>query len=118
MSQKVLLVEDDNTMRTLLKTLLELEGYLLFATDGTGENLVAEIEEFQPRFILVDYHLRRLTGVDLVCKLRADHYLQSPFILMTSGENRKEECMHAGADGFLLKPFMPDELLCWLHERD
>lgn len=118
MSKKALLVEDDATMRFLLKTLLELEGFSILTSDGNNENLLAEIEGFQPKFILIDYHLRKLSGVELLRKLRADTHLPNPFVLMTSGEDRKEECMDAGADGFLLKPFMPEELISWLHERE
>jgi DNA-binding response OmpR family regulator len=118
MSHKVLLVEDDATMRGLLKTLLELEGFTVLTADGNAENLVAEIERFAPQSILLDYHLRKLTGIQLLCLLRADEHLSRPSILMTSGEDRKEQCLDAGADGFLMKPFMPEDLINWLHERE
>jgi two-component system, OmpR family, phosphate regulon response regulator PhoB len=118
MNKKVLLVEDDATMRGLLKTLLELEGFSILTSDGTDENLLKEIEQFQPHFIMIDYHLMRLSGLDLLYKLRADNQLHSPFILMISGEDRKKQCIESGADGFLLKPFMPEELINWLHERE
>ena len=113
-----MLVEDDATMRSLLKTLLEMEGFSCLTSEGTNENQLAEIEQFQPQFIIIDYHLRRLSGIDLLRKIRTDNQLPAPFILMTSGEDRKLQCIDAGADGFLLKPFMPEELINWLHERE
>lgn len=118
MNKKVVLVEDDTTMRDLLKTLLEIEGYETVSFEGVEKNLSEQINIFKPLFILIDYHLKRSSGVELLKLLRSDTLNTRPFILMTSGEDRKDQCMFAGADGFLLKPFMPDKLINWLHERE
>ena len=118
MNRKVVLVEDNTTMRSLLKTLLELEGYEMLSFEGVEGNLCDQIDKFEPLFILIDYHLKRSSGMRLLQLLRSDPQNTHPFILMISGENRKDECLDAGADGFLLKPFMPDELIDWLHERE
>ena len=111
-------MEDDATMLPLLKTLLEIEGYETRSFVGVEGNLCEQINNFEPLFILIDYHLKRSSGVSLLKLLRSDPQNIRPFILMTSGEDRKDQCLDAGADGFLLKPFMPDELINWLRERE
>jgi DNA-binding response OmpR family regulator len=118
MKIRISLVEDDFTMRGLLKTLLEIEGFEVLTFDGGGENFIEKMKKFNPHFILMDYHLKNSSGLDLLRLLRSEFQSPCPIILMISGENRKDECLGAGADGFLLKPFMPDELIEWLHERE
>lgn len=118
MNKKVVLVEDNTTMRSLLKTLLELEGYESLSFEGVEGNISEQIKIFEPLFILIDYHLKRSSGVELLKLLRSDTQNIRPFILMTSGEDRKDQCIDDGADGFLLKPFMPEKLINWLRERE
>jgi DNA-binding response OmpR family regulator len=117
-NNKVVIVEDDPTMRSLLKTLLELEGYETQSFAGFEGNICGPINNFEPSFILIDYHLRKSSGLDLLKALRSDSLNTRPYILMLSGEDMSARCIEAGADGFLLKPFMPDELICWLRERE
>lgn len=105
-------------MRSLLKTLLDLEGYESLSFEGFEGNISEQIKIFEPLFILIDYHLKRSSGVELLKLLRSDTQNIRPFILMTSGEDRKDQCIDDGADGFLLKPFMPEELINWLRERE
>lgn len=118
MKKRVLLIDDDATMRTLLKTLLEFELFETRSQNGAADDPLSEIQAFKPHFILIDYHLKRQSGLELLEKIRADFTIPRPVILMTSGEDRKEQCLQSGADGFLLKPFMPGELISWLHERE
>jgi DNA-binding response OmpR family regulator len=61
--------------------------------------------------ILLDVHLRNVSGFDLVKGLRQDEQLKTTQVLMASGMELSVECRQAGADGFILKPFMPEELV-------
>lgn len=111
---KVMLVEDDPSMQAVLRTLLELEGFTVIqAGDAlTAEALLATIQAEQPDAILLDVHLRsNVNGVDLLRALRVMPNLPKTRVVMTSGMAMEEQCMAAGADDFLLKPFMPDELI-------
>lgn len=112
---KILLAEDDLTMRGLLKTLLEIEGFDVLLSDASGDNIPELIKTTQPNFLLLDYHLRGVSGLDILRSIQ--NIAQLPIILMTSGEDRRDQCLEAGADGFILKPYMPDELINWLRER-
>lgn len=109
---KVMLVDDDRTMLDLLKTLLELEGYeVLPVIPAEYGDFLAKVLEVKPDAILLDVHLNRVSGIDLLKEMRTNAQLSDIRILMTSGEDLRELCMAAGADGFLLKPYMPDELI-------
>jgi len=109
----VMLIEDDDTMRALLQTLLEFEGYSVIQQKGeqTLVDYMNRIRLEKPNLILLDVHLRNLTGFDLVKQIRQDEKLQSTRVLMSSGMELSVECRSAGADDFILKPYMPEELV-------
>ena len=105
----IMLVEDDATMRTLLKALLELEGYAIVECDKTSEEeIIALIKLNQPDLILLDVHIRHLNGFDILEKIHSDPSLLSIKVVMTSGMALGDRCLKAGANAFLLKPYMPE----------
>lgn len=114
---KIILFDDDPTMRSLLETLLDMEG---FNTKSYIENNDVDFIEFlkaeKPQAILLDVHLTYSSGIDLLSKIKKEEQLNALRVLMTSGMDLKQECLENGADGFLLKPYMPDELIAWLRE--
>jgi DNA-binding response OmpR family regulator len=107
---KIMLVEDDVTMLSLLKTLLRLEKFET-VTLGEQENVLEAIYRDRPDAVLLDVHLNQGNGVDLLREIRSDPSLQKVYIIMQSGMNLAVECTAAGADAFLLKPYMPDTLI-------
>jgi DNA-binding response OmpR family regulator len=107
---KIMLAEDDVTMLSLLKTLFRLEGFET-VTLGESENVLDAVYREKPDAILLDVHLTQGNGVDLLREIRSDLSLQTIFIIMQSGMNLMDECRAAGADAFLLKPYMPDTLI-------
>lgn len=113
---KVMLIEDDPTMVSLLSTLLDLEGFMVQApANHQFEGLLNAIINEHPQVALVDVNLRTGSGLDLVREIRNEPEIKDIRILMSSGLNLKQECIQAGADGFILKPFMPDELIKLIH---
>lgn len=110
---KVMLVEDDATMQAVLRTLLEIEGYqVVIAPDRKGQKeLLSFIRSEEPDVMLLDVHLRETSGIELLRELRQDGTYTKTRVVMTSGLDMREKCFEAGADSFLLKPYMPDELL-------
>jgi len=107
---KVLLAEDDHTMVSLLKTLLKMEGFEVVALDVNADVPAAVLKE-NPDALLMDVHLGKQSGMNIVQAIRKIPELSNMRIVMTSGLNVKEECLKHGANHFLLKPFMPDDLL-------
>jgi len=107
---KVLLADDDFTMVSLLKTLLDMEGYQVATLlDQTG-NIVDNIRREKPDVLLLDYFLGNCNGLDIIKQVRDTPDLKDLKIIMVSGVNKAEDCIAAGANAFLLKPYMPEDL--------
>jgi len=107
---KILLADDDATMISLLKTLLGMEGYEVGTLlDKEGE-ILDIIRSEKPDALLIDVYLGSRNGLDLVRVIRGSQDLKGIKIVMVSGEDKRHECLAAGADAFLLKPYMPDDL--------
>jgi CheY-like chemotaxis protein len=107
---KIMLAEDDRTMITLLKTLLDLEGYQVVAL-SEDDDVFEAVRRDPPDVLLLDVHLPNINGLDVLAKVRADAETKDLSVVMTSGLNLETECIQSGANGFLLKPYMPDDLL-------
>lgn len=117
MSTHLVLVEDDPVLRSLLKTLLELEGYSVMANElFDPQNFIAELEAERPDAIIMDVHFKNTNTIQTVQQINRLWQENRPKIIMTSGMNLQHECIAAGADFFVQKPFMPDELLAQLKE--
>jgi DNA-binding response OmpR family regulator len=116
MAKKVLLAEDDVTMVSLLKTLLRMEGYQVVALDADADVLEA-VKREKPDLLLLDVYLSHQSGLEILNQLRRSRDTSSVCIVMTSGLNVKDECLRRGANDFLLKPYMPDELIGMLHRN-
>jgi two-component system alkaline phosphatase synthesis response regulator PhoP len=112
MMQKVMLVEDDATMIGLLNILLEMEGFgVVKMLEDDPDKILETIRKEQPVVILMDVHLRQSNGLDLLRRIKGEEDTKASKILMSSGIDFREECTKAGADGFILKPYMPDALI-------
>ena len=110
MEKKVLLAEDDITMVSLLKTLLKMEGYEVVALDADAD-VPAAVRREKPDVLLLDVHLFQQSGLEILDQLRRASDTRSTSVVMTSGMNMREECINRGANDFLLKPYMPDDLI-------
>jgi len=115
---KVALIEDDAVMLSLLQTLLEYEGFETVQLDGMGKvgDIVAVLRQAWPDLILMDVHLRQVNGLDLLRELRKDPLLKTVRVLISSGMELSSESSSEGADGFILKPYMPDDLVARIRE--
>lgn len=111
-----MLAEDDLTMVTLLKTLLGMEGYEVVAL-SIDEDVVEAVRNDRPDVLLLDVHLPHTNGLDVLDQIREDEETRDLKVVMTSGLNLELECKHRGADDFLLKPYMPDDLLKILEQN-
>ena len=114
---KVMLVEDDAIAVDLQKTLLELEGYEI-CYYSEGDDFSKLLDEEQPSAILMDVKLKNHehSGLVLLEQLRKNPKFENTRIIISSGLNYKNESMEQGADGFLQKPYMPEDLLNLLKE--
>jgi CheY-like chemotaxis protein len=114
----VMLAEDDQTMVNLLKTLLEIEGFLVKIYGGkTHPDLIQLLEMDKPDVLLMDVHLDTLNGIDALRVLRQRPGLNSLKVIMTSGSDVKDQCLKEGANGFLMKPYMPNLLIKMIDDQ-
>lgn len=112
---KILLAEDDHTMIALLRTLLNMEGFEVSVAD-VDEDIPALILREKPDVLFMDVHLGQHSGLEFVESIRKDPQFADLRIIMTSGLNLREECLERGANDFILKPFMPDDLLAVIRD--
>ena len=107
---KVMVVDDDRTMVTLLRTLLELDGYQVVQPKNAA-SVLESIAAERPDLVLMDVFLKGHDGIDLVRGLRKLPELAQTPVVMTSGMDVSEQSLSAGANSFMLKPYDPDVLL-------
>jgi CheY-like chemotaxis protein len=109
---KVLVVDDSQTTRALLRKTLSLYGYeVVEACDGAAAWLLLQQ---QPDFavLVIDLSMPLLDGISLIRRIRSDRNLpRFPILVLTAGDHAKEEPPPAGADALMLKPFKPSELV-------
>lgn len=114
---KVLLAEDDHTMIALLQTLLKMEGFEVSTAD-VDEDIPALISREKPDALFMDVHLGQHSGLEFVEAIRSDPQFANLRIVMTSGLDVRDECLRRGANDFILKPFMPDDLIAKLRSNN
>ena len=107
---KIFIVEDELTIRTELKTLLEKYGYECITTDDFTSVLSA-IEAASPHLILLDINLPHFDGYHICREIRS--HSQIPIIIVTSRNSDVDELMsmNLGADDFITKPYHTQILL-------
>lgn len=108
--KKVLLIEDDPTMVSLLETLLEFEGFEVKILKDYSSILEHVVKE-SPDLILMDVHLKEADGLEVLAKMKNDHNLKKVKVIMASGMDYEKQSIQIGANDFIQKPFMPDELV-------
>lgn len=115
---RIFLIEDDPTMVNLLEMLLKMENFITAKIEKEETGLIlAQLIEFKPDLILMDVHLNKLNGLDLLNEIRNHPKLSNSKIIITSGSDIRDFCLSSGANGFIMKPYMPDELLKVIHSQ-
>jgi len=110
---KILTVDDFSTMRRIIKSMLRQLGYnnLVEAEDGTAALSLLQREKVD--FVISDWNMPHMNGLDLLKAIRADENLKPiPFLLVTA-EALKEyvvEAVKAGVDNYVVKPFTAETL--------
>jgi two-component system phosphate regulon response regulator PhoB len=110
---KVLIVEDEVAIVTLLKYNLEKEGFAVITT-GDGEEAVTLVKEHKPDIIILDWMLPGMTGVEVCKHIRWNQDLKNTPIIMLSArgeEGDRIRGLDSGADDYMVKPFSPSELI-------
>jgi two-component system chemotaxis response regulator CheY len=105
---KILVVDDFSTMRRIIKNLLRDLGFTNVheADDGTTALPLLKSGHFD--FLVSDWNMPGMTGIDLLKAVRADAELKTLPVLMVTAESKREqiiEAAQAGVNGYVVKPF-------------
>jgi putative two-component system response regulator len=109
----VLIIEDEQTQRTLLTRVLEREGYRVIGV-ADGETGLRAIVEHAPQLVLLDLNLPRMDGYEICRQLRADPLTATLPVMVITAHTAPGDmvaALDAGADDFLAKPVQQYELL-------
>ncbi len=117
-AKKILVVEDTEDNRQILRDLLSMAGYDMVEAHDGAEG-VAKAAEHKPDLILMDIQMPVMDGYEATRRIKADPALRSiPVIAVTSyalsGDEAKTRA--AGCDGYVAKPFSPRQLLAKVRE--
>jgi CheY-like chemotaxis protein len=109
--EPILIVDDNAINLKLVRLILESEQYSV-ATATDAQQALTVLEDFSPRVILMDLQLPEVDGLTLVRELRNNERWASTWIVALSADpGRKAQALAAGCDGYLTKPFDPDDFL-------
>jgi two-component system cell cycle response regulator DivK len=118
MSKRILVVEDTEDNRRILRDLLTAAGYdLIEATDGAAG--VAMAQQHKPDLVLMDIQLPVIDGYEATRRIKADPALTHiPIVAVTSYalSGDEEKARAAGCDAYVAKPFSPRQLLAKVRE--
>ena len=112
-SQKILVVDDEEAIRELLKYNLQKAGFEV-KTASDGEEAVAIAKEFLPSVVLLDIMMPKMDGVEACRRLRDNPQLQKTYIIFLTAraeEYSEVAAFEVGADDYITKPIKPRALV-------
>jgi CheY-like chemotaxis protein len=116
--EMILVVEDNEKNRKLVRDVLTFKGYTIVETD-TGEEGVRLAREHRPRLILMDIQLPGIDGIEALRRLRADEATRAiPVVAVTASamDRDRQKIMAAGFDGYQSKPLNVKEFMAAVAE--
>ena len=105
---RFLVVDDFSTMRRIVRNLLKELGFVNVQEAEDGVDALARLRTGEFDFVVSDWNMPNMTGIDLLRNIRADTALKHLPVLMVTAEAKKEniiEAAQAGASGYVVKPF-------------
>ncbi len=110
---KILIVDDFSTMRRIIKNLLRDLGFNNTEEADDGNTGLPKLQSGNFDFLVTDWNMPGMTGIDLLRAVRADDKLKSLPVLMVTAEAKKEQIVMAaqeGVNGYIVKPFTAQTL--------
>ena len=107
-NMRILIVDDFSTMRRIVKNLLNDLGFTNTAEADDGTTALAALRTQPFDFVITDWNMPGMTGIDLLRAIRADEKLKTLPVLMVTAEAKREqiiEAAQAGVNGYIIKPF-------------
>ncbi len=107
-SMKILVVDDFATMRRIVKNLLKQLGFENIEEAEDGKQALSKLKEQKYHFVVSDWNMPNMTGIELLRNVRSDQELKSLSFLMVTAESEKEKVIEAiktGVNNYIIKPF-------------
>ncbi len=111
--RRVLVVDDYNTMRRIVRNLLAQIGFNQVEEAEDGTSALRKMRESFVDLVISDWNMMPMSGLEFLKKVRADAALRATPFLMVTAESRPENvaaARAAGANGYIVKPFKADTL--------
>ena len=116
--RRILIVDDEENIRLVLRTLLKRHGYEVEAA-ASGEEALPLVESFGPDVVLADVRMPKMGGLDLLATLRAKGHDATVIVMSAYGNiDQAIEAMKAGAYDYIQKPFKNDEVVLALKKAE
>ena len=112
-NMKILIVDDFSTMRRIIKNLLRDLGFTNTQEADDGLTALPMLKGGDFDFLVTDWNMPGMTGIDLLREVRADDRLANLPTLMVTAEAKKDqivEAAQAGVNGYVVKPFTAQAL--------
>lgn len=110
---KILIVDDFSTMRRIIKNLLRDLGFSNTQEADDGQTALPMLQSGNFDFLVTDWNMPGMTGIDLLKAVRADEKLAALPVLLVTAEQKREqiiEAAQAGVNGYIVKPFTAEVL--------
>lgn len=107
-NMKFLVVDDFSTMRRIVRNLLKELGFTNVEEAEDGIDALTKLRAGNFQFVVSDWNMPNMTGIELLRSIRADAALKHLPVLMVTAEAKREniiEAAQAGASGYVVKPF-------------
>lgn len=116
--RRILVVDDEENLRLVLRTLLKRQGYEV-ETAASGEEALGLVDTFGPDVILTDVRMPKMGGLDLLSTLQAKGNEATVIVMSAYGSiDVALEAIKAGAYDYVQKPFKPDEIILTLRKAE
>lgn len=109
----ILIVDDMSTMRRIVRNILKQLGFNNVVEAENGKEALDKIRQGKFGFVVSDWNMPEMTGIDLLRAIRADASLKHIPVLMITAEAQKEnliEAVKAGVSNYIVKPFTAETL--------
>ena len=112
-NMKILVVDDMSTMRRIVKNMMKQLGFANVEEAENGQDALDKLRAEPYGFVVSDWNMPVMTGIDMLRAIRADEKLKSIPVLMVTAEAQKEnlvEAIQAGVSNYIVKPFTAEVL--------
>lgn len=118
MAKTFLVVDDSASMRQLVSSTIKSDGHLVLVAEN-GRDAIDKLGDGKIDIVITDLNMPDMDGIELIKKLRSmPAHKFIPIIILTTDaqETKKQEGKQAGASGWIVKPFSPEQLLGVMHK--